>query len=801
MKFKLLTFFLAAFLVSCDFSPFEPIPPDLPGAPLSAPIDLYVATDGDDDNSCITPTEPCRTLQAAVDKASDRDTIHMAAGVYGSPDESVVNLVEIRKPLTIVGAGRDATFINVRTYYGLLIIGVDGATIRDLTIRNRSTVWASTGIGFDDASGEGTIENVRVVDFPSTGIRHDGTAPLTLINVLIEGSTVDGAKGVQGQNCVIRASEIRDGYHGVLCSRLVMDDSVIENNVWYGLIPFPGVPTSSISIRDSRIENNGHSGIFINGGSTVLNRVTLAGNGPEGVGPEPERGAITISDGASLEVNNSAITGNYQGIYITPGGGSALVRSTQILDNLTAAIDSNGLGETSIVIIDADVSGNNGGDPDSGSRDEAAILSWGPLEIRGSTIDGNSGVALRHGGGYPATIVETSIEGTLNPIGTHAAVNSCFGDMRIERSLIANNAMPGVEFCGNLEMVNTTVSGNEGSGVATYGEGSMALHFVTIVENLGNGVFWYADRGATATVENSLISSCFVHPYGPASWVTMSGVNVSFGIFCGFPETYSAEELLLGPLADNSGPTWTHALLEGSPAIDVITDGCISEDQRNLFRPNNGACDVGAFEYHFAIPGFIGARADTILIAIPTSNTNCRLGNSTAFDIADTLFEGVEYTPIGRGADNLWLLFEGPATQRNCWAFAGGLNFTVDDEPVDPEDIAPELLPVVAYPAPPEEPDGDDGDQGSAPAAPANAYINQTCNDQEYKVQLVWFDASDNEDGFRIYRDGNLIASKGAGSQQHNDFPPIGGPYNYTIEAFNESGSASTNVQDPGCLP
>jgi hypothetical protein len=385
--------------------------------------------------------------------------------------------------------------------------------------------------------------------------------------------------------------------------------------------------------------------------------------------------------------------------------------------------------------------------------------------------------------------------------------------MRIERSLIANNDMAGIQYCGDLELVNTTISGNQGHGVFTYGEGSLVLRFVTIVENLPSGVFWYGDRGASASVESSLLQSCIVYPLGtPTSWVTMSGVNISFGDSCRFPETYSPEELLLGPLADNSGPTWTHALLEGSPAIDVIADGCISEDQRNLFRPNNAACDVGAFEYHFAIPGFIGARVDSVLIAIPTSNTNCRLGNGTAFDIADTLFEGVEYTPIGRGADNLWLLFEGPATGQDCWAFAGGLTLTVDEKPVDLEDVSLDQLPVAAYPPTPEDdPDedgeGDGGEEpgdeegGAPPIAPSNAYINQTCNDQEYKVQLVWFDASDNEDGFRIYRDGNLIATKGAGSQQHNDFPPIGGPYTYTIEAFNSSGAASTSVQEAGCLP
>ena len=53
---------------------------------------------------------------------------------------------------------------------------------------------------------------------------------------------------------------------------------------------------------------------------------------------------------------------------------------------------------------------------------------------------------------------------------------------------------------------------------------------------------------------------------------------------------------LLGPLADNGGPTLTHALLAGSPAIDAAGAGaCPVTDQRGVAR--DAACDVGAFEF------------------------------------------------------------------------------------------------------------------------------------------------------------------------------------------------------------
>jgi CSLREA domain-containing protein len=54
---------------------------------------------------------------------------------------------------------------------------------------------------------------------------------------------------------------------------------------------------------------------------------------------------------------------------------------------------------------------------------------------------------------------------------------------------------------------------------------------------------------------------------------------------------------LLGPLADNGGPTDTQALLSGSPAINAgAADGCPQYDQRGVPRPHGAGCDIGAYE-------------------------------------------------------------------------------------------------------------------------------------------------------------------------------------------------------------
>jgi len=59
-----------------------------------------------------------------------------------------------------------------------------------------------------------------------------------------------------------------------------------------------------------------------------------------------------------------------------------------------------------------------------------------------------------------------------------------------------------------------------------------------------------------------------------------------------------ADILVPAGLAANGGPTQTHALLAGSPAIDAGSPDCPPPffDQRGIVRPQGAACDIGAFE-------------------------------------------------------------------------------------------------------------------------------------------------------------------------------------------------------------
>lgn len=92
---------------------------------------------------------------------------------------------------------------------------------------------------------------------------------------------------------------------------------------------------------------------------------------------------------------------------------------------------------------------------------------------------------------------------------------------------------------------------------------------------------------------------------------------------------------------------------------------------------------------------------ELVLTAVPTQNTNCREGNGSQFEIADTLIEGTKYTPIGRGRDNMWVLFNGPTFGTKCWAYIQNLTLLINDDPVAIEDVSAGLLPFVSYPPTP----------------------------------------------------------------------------------------------------
>ena len=220
------------------------------------------------------------------------------------------------------------------------------------------------------------------------------------------------------------------------------------------------------------------------------------------------------------------------------------------------------------------------------------IFNAGSLEIRRSTIAGNrAGQGFFGGGGGIANL----------------------GELRVEQSTISGNTAGstarsggGIFAQGRIELVNSTVSGNQataGQGGGIFSNSAGLLHHVTLANNsaaAGGAIF--LEGTPDMRLSNSIVSG------GCAGAPNSDGGNLeSPGSSCGLGTddlaNVSAADLALGGLADNGGPTETHALPAASAAIDdVVTASCLATDQRGEERPRDGdgdgsnGCDAGAYE-------------------------------------------------------------------------------------------------------------------------------------------------------------------------------------------------------------
>jgi hypothetical protein len=172
-------------------------------------------------------------------------------------------------------------------------------------------------------------------------------------------------------------------------------------------------------------------------------------------------------------------------------------------------------------------------------------------------------------------------------------------------------------FNSSITVTRSTISGNVSGNTSTAWHGGGIFHIdgelsvtnSTFAQNVApagtaSGIL-VATFGAPAraTITNSVLQgeggafACAVEG-GAAATLTSGGSNVISDGSCNpIASDQSATDALLGPLADNGGPTLTHALLVGSPAIEAADDGgCPATDQRGVTRPQGTSCDVGAFE-------------------------------------------------------------------------------------------------------------------------------------------------------------------------------------------------------------
>lgn len=306
--------------------------------------------------------------------------------------------------------------------------------------------------------------------------------------------------------------------------------------------------------------------------------------------------AATIQRSASLFSGDPCSSSTNFRIFLVNTTGDLTLENVRLHNGCASFTDGTGAGGAifnagSLTLMLSTLSGN------AANRSAGAIQNDGTLTLLTSTVSGNT-VTMGAGGGI---------------------VNS--GMFLSKQSTISGNTTPGAGGAmynpGTTTMGNSTISGNQadGTGGGLQNDAIATLSNVTVTANtataiaaspspsFGGGIF---KNGGTVTLGNTIVvkqtrgTDC-------EGTIVSNGHNLDSDGTCNMVASDLTSPMPhLGVLANNGGPTQTHALLVGSPAIDHGDDAICAAppvadvDQRGISRPRNGGisltCDIGAYE-------------------------------------------------------------------------------------------------------------------------------------------------------------------------------------------------------------
>ena len=479
----------------------------------------------------------------------------------------------------VTNCSDDSQFSSLLAGGGIVTFNCGTALIN---LSSTQTISSNTTI---DGGGQITLsgQNARRLFIVGSG------ALLTLRNVVLTngfssgdgGAIYNGASGGDGGVLILEKSTIRDsqaGFSGgaiVSTGPLTITDSLLTGNrALNGGALYPRFLGAKTTIVNSVLRDN-HATDTTNGWG----------------------GAILAWDGAPVTIEGSNIFSN----SARDGGGiynffnsSVTLNGSTLHDNKASrfggGIFNNNTGTATLTNVT--LSGNS-----------AAIIGGGGLDNEGT-----------------ATLTDVTLSG--NSAGNGGGLLNFFNATLTNVTLSSNSATfsGGGIYNGNgtaAVLTNVTLSGNSatfnGGGIYN-GNGTAVLTNVTLSGNsaqLGGGIFHKGMfSGQTLTLKSSIVANspkggnCFLEAYSVTS-ITSNGFNLSGDTSCiSFLNQVSDRNnqgTLLGPLANNGGPTLTHLPQAGSPAIDNGS-GCPATDQRGAARPVGPACDIGAVEYGALLP-------------------------------------------------------------------------------------------------------------------------------------------------------------------------------------------------------
>lgn len=402
------------------------------------------------------------------------------------------------------------------------------------------------------------------------------------------------------------------------------------------------------SLREAVIAANGAPGadeILVPGGTYSL---TIAGRGENAAatGDLDLTGDVTITGAGAWQtiVNASGAsdrtfqvltaTVTIAGMTIRGGGPDICPVYAQVFDRGGGGIFSAGTLTVSASVIEDNWACEQGG----------GIYTQGTLTLLDSTVRGNhlswSYGAGVNGSGFArierSSILSNTVDAVMWDVGGGGIAFS--GTLAVAESLVAGNVAAtdvglgqdraqggGIYLRGGaLVMTNTTVSQNRvdvdlgfpgsqqlSAGGGLYVAAPAELNNVTIASNQATGLENVSGGGIYAAAEpvalrNTLLAGNAVSSGGSGPDCAGTLLSRDYNLItdlsgCALAgataHTVIGRDPLLGPLCDNGGGTWTHALLAGSPARERGDDAtCAPTDQRGVPRPQGFACDIGAFE-------------------------------------------------------------------------------------------------------------------------------------------------------------------------------------------------------------
>jgi hypothetical protein len=385
------------------------------------------------------------------------------------------------------------------------------------------------------------------------------------------------------------------------------------------VIPSPfTVAMSGLTIANGNAGNAGNGSGISNGGALTITNCTLSGNSAAN---DASHGGGGIFNTGTLTVTSTTLSGNQvgQGGGIYNNTGTLMVTSSTFSGN-SAYYNGGGIYNRSgtAVVTNSTFSNNSASNNGGGGL---YTETSGTLQVTNSTHSGNSasyggGISIYNGGTLNITSSTFSgISTASTGGGISTASNGGTGsNVTIANSTFNLNAAAtgaGISHTsgGTVTVTNSTLSGNfassQGGGIFHSGSGMLKI---------GNTIVAMNNAPASSVDVMGSLNSQSNNP--PAGYNLIGNGTGGTG-YCDTDLVGTADmpiDPLLGPLQDNGGPTFTMALLPGSPALNAgDPDQLGMSDQRGVTR--SGGVNIGA--YQASATTVVVTAVDTVQAGVP----------------------------------------------------------------------------------------------------------------------------------------------------------------------------------------